>query len=218
MHLVFEQIRLEGSDKNFGYLIGDRVAGVAALIDPAYTPEVLVKRAHDQKLKIHYIINTHGHHDHVNGNAEAVKLTQARVAAHPDSPVLPDVRLEDGQQLSLGELRLKFIHTPGHCEDHLVVYEESFRILISGDLLFTGKVGGTNNPTDARVEWNSLQKVLEQIPDAATVWPGHDYGVRPVSTIAMERSCNPFLKCATFAEFIQLKNDWPIFKAQNGLK
>jgi glyoxylase-like metal-dependent hydrolase (beta-lactamase superfamily II) len=218
MHLIFEQIRLEGSDRNFGYLLGDREAGVACIVDPAYTPQALVQRAADQKLKIDYIINTHGHHDHINGNAEAVKLTQAQVAAHPDCPVMPDLRLEDSQELAIGELRLKFIYTPGHCADHIVIYEQTCRILITGDLLYVGKVGGTENNIDARIEFNSLQRVLQEIPDAATVWPGHDLGVRPSSTIAMERNSNPFLRCATLAEFIHLKNDWPVYKKQHGLK
>ena len=60
--------------------------------------------------------------------------------------------------------------------------------------------------------------MLQEIPDAATVWPGHDYGVRPSSTIAMERNSNPFLRCATLAEFVQLKNDWSVYKKQHGLK
>ena len=218
MHLIFEQIRLDGSDRNFGYLLGDREAGVACIVDPAYTPQALIQRAADQNLKVAYIINTHGHHDHTNGNAEAVKLTQARVAAHPDCPVFPDLRLEDSQELAIGGLRLKFIYTPGHCPDHLVIYEQTCRILISGDLLFVGKVGGTQNSTDARVEWNSLQRLLQEVPDAATVWPGHDYGVRPSSTIAMERNSNPFLRCATHAEFIHLKDDWPVYKKQQGIK
>src|SRR5690349_2172572 len=218
MHLVFEQIRLDGSDRNFGYLLGDREAGVACIIDPAYTPGVVVQRAADQNLKVACIINTHGHHDHINGNAEAVKLTHARTVAHPDCPSMPDIRVEDNQELGIGGLRLKFLYVPGHCADHILVYEQTCRILISGDLLFVGKVGGTNNDHDTRLEWNSLQRMLQEIPDAATVWPGHDYGVRPSSTIAMERNSNPFLRCATLTDFVQLKNDWPVYKKQHGLK
>src|SRR5262245_34348503 len=67
MQLVFEQIRT-GGDRNFGYLLGDRAAGQAVLIDPSYTPEVLVQRAADQGLRVDYILNTHGHPDHINGN------------------------------------------------------------------------------------------------------------------------------------------------------
>lgn len=217
MQLVFEQIRT-GGDRNFGYLVADRDAQQGVLIDPSFSPEAMVQRALDQGLKITHVINTHGHPDHTNGNARTVELTGAKIAAHPNSPARPDVALGDGQELLVGALRLKCLRTPGHCEDHLVIYEPSYRILITGDLLFVGKVGGTSNEQDARVEWNSLQRVLEAIPDEATVWPGHDYGVRPSSTIGIEEKTNPFLLCPDVAAFLQLKNDWSTFKQRYGLK
>jgi hydroxyacylglutathione hydrolase len=217
MYLVFEQIRV-GGDRNFGYLLGDRDAGVAVIIDPSYTPADVVKRAAEQHLKITHIINTHGHADHINGNAEAAKLTGAPIAAHPDSPALPDIPLQDGEELAVGGLRLKFLYAPGHCPDHIVIYEQTCRLLLSGDTLFVGKVGGTDTNTDARLEWNSLQRILQEVPDAATVWPGHDYGARPVSTIAIERNSNPFLLCKDLNDFIRLKDDWKIYKTKHGLK
>lgn len=217
MQLIFEQIRV-GGDRNFGYLLGDRAARTGVLIDPSYSPEVLVQRATEQELKIAHIINTHGHADHINGNEKAKELTGAPVAAHPDSPAMPEVTLEDEQEMQVGELRLKFYHTPGHCDDHLVIYEETHQLLISGDLLFVGKVGGTKDDKDARMEWNSLQRLLRILPDTASVWPGHDYGVRPSSTLALEKKCNPFLLCAGLAEFNRLKDDWPIHKKLHGLK
>src|SRR5690242_7170393 len=82
MTLVFEQIR-SGGDRNFGYLLGDRDAGTAVLVDPSYSPEAFVQRARDQKLSVSHVVNTHGHPDHLNGNETAVALTGARVAAHP---------------------------------------------------------------------------------------------------------------------------------------
>jgi len=217
MQLVFEQIRT-GGDRNFGYLLGDRTAKKAVLIDPSYSPEALVQRAQEQELAITHIINTHGHSDHANGNDRAAKLTGAPVAAHPESPVKPGLRLQDGQDLALGFLRLKFMHTPGHCDDHIVVYEQAHELLITGDLLFVGKIGGTGNDKDARVEWNSLRQVLAAFPGSATVWPGHDYGARPSSTLRLEKCSNPFLLCHNLAEFQRLKDDWPIFKKRHGLR
>src|SRR5438105_6689402 len=122
MNLIFEQIRI-GGDRNFGYLLGDRAAKQAVLIDPAFSPEMCVQRATDQGLRVSHIINTHGHSDHINGNAKAVALTKAPVAAHPDCPSMPDVQLKDGGELAIGSLTLQFIYTPGHIGDHLVVYE-----------------------------------------------------------------------------------------------
>ena len=218
MQLVFEQIRA-GGDRNFGYLLGDRNAGKAVLIDPSYSPEVFVQRATDQGLTVTHVINTHGHDDHVNGNATALELSKAPLAAFAGSTMVrPDVPVADGQELAVGGLLLQFLHVPGHCPDHLVIYEPACRILITGDLLFVGKVGGTSTDDDARTEWTSLQRVLARFPDDATVWPGHDYGARPSSTIALERATNPFLQCADADALIALKKDWPAFKLRRGLK
>jgi len=186
MQLIFEQLRA-GGDRNFGYLLGDREAGQCVLIDPSYSPEAFVQRARDQGLTVTQVINTHGHPDHTNGNARAVELTGAPVAAYAESLLIQaDMRIRDEQELRVGSLRLQFFHVPGHCPDHLVIYEPSWRVLITGDLLFVGKVGGTGNDEDARTEWASLQRLLAKIPDDVTVWPGHDYGVRPSSTIGLE--------------------------------
>ncbi|MGQ0732221.1 MAG: MBL fold metallo-hydrolase [Acidobacteriota bacterium] len=218
MHLVFEQLRA-GGDRNFGYVLGDRDAGQGVLIDPSYTPEAFVQRCTDQGLTVTHIVNTHGHPDHLNGNAAAAALTGAPIAAFADSTmVTPDVGLRDGDELAVGGLRLQFLHVPGHCPDHLVIYEPTFRILITGDLLFVGKVGGTSKDEDARVEWDSLQKVLARFPDEATVWPGHDYGARPSSTIGLERAANPFLRCPDLDAFLALKRNWATVKQQLGLK
>jgi hydroxyacylglutathione hydrolase len=218
MQLIFEQIRA-GGDRNFGYLLADRDSRYAALIDPSYTPEGFVQRCADQGLTVTHIINTHGHPDHTNGNMRAAELTGAPVAAFADSSlVTPDLGLRDEQELAIGGLRLQFLHVPGHCADHLVIYEPRWRLLITGDLLFVGKVGGTGNDADAAVEWTSLQKVLDRFADDATVWPGHDYGVRPSSTIGLERETNPFLRCPDLAAFIALKRDWPNVKQRLGLK
>jgi hydroxyacylglutathione hydrolase len=218
MQLVFEQLRA-GGDRNFGYLLGDRDAGQCVLIDPSYSPEGFVQRARDQALTVTRVINTHGHPDHTNGNAKAVELTAAPVTAYADSQLVrPDEGVRDEQELRVGSLRLQFLHVPGHCPDHLVIYEPSWRLLITGDLLFVGKVGGTGNDDDARTEWASLQKVLARIPDDATMWPGHDYGVRPSSTIGLERATNPFLRAPDVDGFVAIKRDWPALKQRLGLK
>lgn len=215
MRLIFEQIR-SGGDRNFGYLLGDRDARTGVLIDPSYSPDLFVERARAQGLTITHVINTHSHPDHTNGNERALALTGARFAAHP--MLTPEVPLGDGVTLEIGELRLTAHHVPGHCADHIVLFESVHRLLVTGDLLFVGKVGGTQNDVDAKTEWRSLQRLLTLVPNDATVWPGHDYGIRPSSTIALERQTNPFLLCPDEGAFLTLKTEWPQVKQRLGLK
>jgi glyoxylase-like metal-dependent hydrolase (beta-lactamase superfamily II) len=164
-------------------------------------------------------VNTHGHPDHTNGNARAAALTGAPVAAFKHSSLVsPDLGLADDDEIAVGSLNLQFLHVPGHCPDHMAIYEPFWRILITGDLLFVGKVGGTDDDVDAHTEWKSLSRLLKHVPDEATVWPGHDYGARPSSTIRLERATNPFLRCADLAAFVALKADWPNVKQRLGLK
>jgi len=221
MRLIFEQVRV-GGDRNFGYLLGDREAGEGILIDPSFDPELMVARAQAQGLRIVSILNTHGHSDHSNGNATAKALTGAPVAGGPGHPGGLDHELQDGDRVPFGSFALRTWRVPGHCPDHLAFLTEhlpgQMRAGITGDLLFVGKVGGTGSDLDARLEWDSLQRLLREWPPHTTLWPGHDYGARPSSTIAWERAANPFLLCPDEAAFIRLKADWPAFKARNGLK
>ena len=217
MRFIFEQLRL-GGDRNFGYLLGDREAGEGLLVDPSYDPSAAVARAEAQGLRITAILNTHGQQDHTNGNAEARALTGAPVLGGPGHPGPPDRTLADGDRLPFGAYHLKVWRVPGHCPDHLAFLVEEEGAALTGDLLFVGKVGGTNSDADARTEWDSLQRLLRDWPPETTVWPGHDYGARASSTMALERRGNPFLLCPDVDAFIQLKANWPTFKARHGLR
>jgi hydroxyacylglutathione hydrolase len=217
MQLVFEQIRA-GGDRNFGYLLGDRHARVAVLIDPSFSPAAFVARAREQGLTITHVLNTHGHADHTNGNQQTMMLTRAKLAAHPEAASRPAVPLADGQVLPIGDLRLQCFHVPGHCDDHIALFESTHELLMTGDLIFVGKVGGTPSDAAAEVEWNSLQRLVHAVPDTTTIWPGHDYGVRPSSTMALERATNPFLRCESLDEFLKMKAAWPAYKKEYGLK
>ena len=216
MDFVFEQHRT-GGDRNFGYLLGDRSAGVAALVDPAWEPEALVHRAGVQGLEVELVVNTHGHADHTNGNARVRELTDADLLAHRSAGSDPDRPVEDGDAVRLGGLELRFLHVPGHADDHLLVHVPEHRVALTGDLLFVGKIGGTSGERDARRERESLERVLDELPEETTVWPGHDYGCRPASTLRLERATNPFLRCEDFETFLRLKREWAGFKDEHGL-
>lgn len=216
MSFIFEQIQT-GGDRNFGYLIGDGTSKEAVVIDPSYRPDLLVDRAKVQGLKISLIMNTHGHGDHTNGNNTAQELTGAQVAAYKDSFINPDVGLEDGQSLSVGNLTLRILFTPGHCDDHIVIYVEEHRVAITGDHLFIGKIGGTGTHEHARQQYDNLHRLYQELPEETTIWSGHDVGCRPSSTLALEKVSNPFIMAESFEAFVDLKANWASFKAEHGL-
>ena len=214
MEFIFEQIRT-GGDRNFGYLLGDREAKEAVLVDPSYDPKKLVGRAAAQGLAVTHIVNTHGHSDHTNGNRKAKKLTGAPLVAHRSAASGPEIPVDHGDELELGGLTLRFLHTPGHADDHICVLVDD--VCLTGDTLFVGKIGGTATEAAARTEYESLHRVLLPLPDATTVWPGHDYGCRPSSTIGLEKRTNPFLLCGDLAAFLELKAGWAGYKQRHGL-
>ena len=89
--------------------------------------------------------------------------------------------------------------------------------LVTGDTLFVGKVGGTDYGAGARAEYDSLHRKLMVLPDETEVWPGHDVGVAPRSTIGHEKRTNPFLRCEDFAAFVELKRNWLEYKRRHGI-
>lgn len=211
--MIFKQIP-SGGDRNFGYLAACEVTGLAAVIDPSPNPEACFQTAEKLKVKVTYVINTHSHYDHSGGNNFFKEKSQAAVISH-ELASSGDIKITDGQTLPLGELNLDFIHTPGHTIDSICI--KITDELITGDTLFVGKIGGTYTEEAAKQEFDSL-KILMALPDNIKVWPGHNYGVRPSSTIGEERKSNPFcLRLKDFNEFIWLKNNWEMYKKEHNI-
>jgi len=216
--MIFEQVPT-GGDRNFSYLAGDEETHEAIVVDPSDAPEMLLERAKSLGLRITTIVNTHLHHDHVAGNETIRAATGARVAAFSMPGTEPsregDIGLADGDRIAAGRHKFKVLHTPGHTPEHICLYGEGK--VITGDTLFVGKVGGTDQADGARREYDSLHGKLLSLPDETEVWPGHDVGVRPSSTIGDERRTNPFLLCRTFEEFLDLKKNWAEYKQKHGI-
>ena len=138
--------------------------------------------------------------------------TGAKLAAYKSG----DVPLEDGGVLTLGGLDLTIIHTPGHTSDGICIVVED--VILTGDTLFVGKVGGTDYGTGARAEYESLHKKILTLPDNLRVFPGHDYGVRPQSTLGREKQENPFILRKDFNDFLDLKKNWLAYKKEHGIE
>jgi hydroxyacylglutathione hydrolase len=199
--MILKQIH-SGYDLNFAYLIADEKTKEAVIIDPSVDISKIKKEIKGFKIK--YIINTHSHLDHIAGNEELKGLTSAKIIQHEVSPEKHDISVKDNQELKLGKLTLKFIYTPGHIKDHVCILVENK--LFTGDLLFVGTIGGTGQRfkgSDLREQFESLQKI-KNMDDNTEIYPGHDYGNKPTSTIKYEKENNIFLLCKIFEEFQKL--------------
>jgi glyoxylase-like metal-dependent hydrolase (beta-lactamase superfamily II) len=212
--MIFHQIDA-GGDRNFAYLVGDRDGGSGALIDPPPNANRYQKLVDQHQLGIEYVIVTHGHGDHTWGVSEAVERFDCKTVAHKSMLLTLDLPVDDGDIITLGELELEIIHTPGHSEDAICVLCGDK--LITGDTLFVGKVGGTDLGEGARKEWDSLHKLMK-LDSGIEVWPGHDFGDAPSSTIGHELKNNPFLLRKTFEDFVELKANWVQYKKEHGIK
>jgi len=189
-----------GSMRNFSYVLGDRAGGVGAIIDPAGELPRLLQALAAAELTLAYVINTHAHFDHVVGNAE-LRARGAKVVAHATAKPAPDVSVQDGATLRLGELELSFVHTPGHSPDSLCV--RVLDNLFTGDTLFIGECGRVDLPgSDPRAMHHSLVTVLCGLPDELVVWPGHNYGEAPSRTLGLEKRLNYTLTPRTLDEFL----------------
>jgi hydroxyacylglutathione hydrolase len=204
-----------GGDRNFGYLVVDEETGKAAAIDFSYAPKEAVRFAGEHGYQIEYVFSTHDHYDHTNGNDVLERLTGKRALLWGRSDPATGVTVEDGARFPLGNLEIAILHTPGHTRDAVCLHVGD--AVFTGDTLFVGKVGGSDFGPGARAEYDSLHQKLMTLPDETRVFPGHDVGVAPESTIAHERETNPFLTQPDFEAFVHLKRNWEAYKKEHGI-
>ena len=188
--MIIRQLKLGAMD-NFSYLVGCEKTLEAVVIDPGANVKRILSEAERQKLKIAFIVNTHGHADHTAGCAELKRLTGARVIIHAlEADAVPDADIlwADESDLKVGELTFNVLHTPGHTPGGICLYAEGN--LFTGDTLFVGDSGRTDLPGGHRPTLAASIRRLMQLPDATVVWPGHDYGPTKSSTLAWEKRHN----------------------------
>lgn len=200
--LEIVQVRA-GEMENFSYLVycPESLRGLA--VDPSFAPEHLLAAAAERRVAIDILVNTHGHRDHIAGNGRILEATGARLAAHPLDVAEADIPLADGSVLSVGEGTVDILHTPGHTPGSIVLHPPG--ALITGDTLFVTFVGRADLAgSDPEALYRSLRRLAAFPPDTR-IYPGHDYGPRPVSTVAFEREHNPYLQCPDLASFLRLR-------------
>jgi len=195
------------------YVFGCGSVGLGAIVDPQERDvDAYIAFAEAKGLRITHVIDTHVHADHRSGGPELAKRTGAAYALHRCAEVaLPFTALDDGQDLVLGNTRIKVLHTPGHTPESVSLVVTDLRrgtdpwFVLTGDTLFVGAVGRPDLPGRARENagelYDSIHGKLLTLPDAIEVYPAHFSGSmcgagmsgKPSSTIAFEKRWNPML-------------------------
>ncbi len=195
------------------YIVACPQSRDAVIIDPAGDEDKLLALIETKIFSVKYILNTHGHADHVLGNPKLKNLLKIPVCMHeaddrffndpdvrkksfhelgPPPPDPADIKLKDGDILEVGTLNIEVIHTPGHTPGS-VCYLVG-KNLFTGDTLFVGAAGRTDligGSLNTLIK--SIEKKLIVLPKQTIVWPGHDYGESPSSTIGREMEENPYI-------------------------
>ena len=195
------------------YLVYDPETLEGVVIDPGGDAGKILSRVEALGLKIKWILGTHGHADHVAAVGELRDRLSVPFALHRDDdeffraeggsffiswgfPPNPpaDETFEEGARFTFGNFELQVIHTPGHSPGSVCFYDGK-RLLFTGDTLFVGAVGRGDLPGgDYFQMMRSIKEKLLVLPEDTIVFPGHDYGDRPTSTIGREKRTNPFIQ------------------------
>lgn len=200
--MIFEQIQSEPMG-NFSYVIGDEESREGAVVDPGFDLETIIKTVLRNRLRVKYVINTHEHVDHSAGNTELATKMGASVVAHEDVQIVKDIPVRDGSILKLGKTDIKIIHTSGHSPDSICILVDGKKLL-TGDTLFVGECGRVDLPGGSAEDlYDSLFWKLMKLSDDIEVYPGHNYGASPSSTIGFEKQHNYVLKPRTKEEFVR---------------
>jgi glyoxylase-like metal-dependent hydrolase (beta-lactamase superfamily II) len=198
--MLFWQVK--GVGDNFSYIVADEKTRETMIVDPSYNGPQINRIIKVENLKPVYIVNTHAHRDHTQDNKELRVLHGARIIAHKSSTISMDDAVIDGDILRVGEVRVQILHTPGHSPDSICLLLDNK--VLTGDTLFVGECGRTDlGGGDPEKMYHSLFGKLMKLPDSTEVYPGHDYGSSPSSTIGLEKTTNYVLRPRTAKEFVE---------------
>ena len=208
--MIFQQIPV-GQMQNFSYLIADEKTKEAAVVDPAWENGKILEIAIKNKLKINKILITHTDFDHIEGVKEMADLTGAAVYVHKNGE--KDIKklginkiktINEGDEIDIGSIKISVLYTPGH-KPSCVCFLFGTNKLLTGDTLFVEGCGRVDMPGgNIKKQWESLQR-LKIMDGNIEVYPGHDYGSTPNSTIKHEKESNPYLRCSSFKEFSSVR-------------
>jgi len=201
-----EVVQIEvGLLQNFCEILFCPDTRAAAIVDPAWEADRLLRECEARGLRVTHALITHTHEDHIEGVKEIVRRTGAVVVVSPrEAQALAGAggaRIDavDRLDIAIGRRGVRALDTPGHTLGGTCYLADGY--VITGDVLFVSGCGRTDFPGgDTAAMWSSLQRLMA-LPEETRIYPGHDYGATPTSTIAHEVRENPYLRCRTFEEF-----------------
>jgi glyoxylase-like metal-dependent hydrolase (beta-lactamase superfamily II) len=218
-NIIIHRMEL-GPMMNFVYLAGCPSSREAAVVDPAWDAAAILRRAREADLQIRHVLLTHGHPDHINALEPLLAEVDAEVALHEEElayvrraagafgidPGLLEARapgirtVSHGEIVRVGSLAVQCLHTPGHTPGSQCFLVEG--CLFSGDTLFVDACGRVDTPGgDAKKMWRSLSRTLRDLPDCTLLYPGHDYGGSPTSTLGEQKRNNPYMNYESAERF-----------------
>ena len=201
-----------GPAKNFQYFIGSQDTREVAVVDPAWDVPHLLAEAERLGVRITHVLASHGHADHINGVDELLRATDARVLVHEadadffafDWPASSVQRTRGGEKLSIGDVEIEILHTPGHTPG-----SQSFFVrgrLVTGDTLFINGCGRCDFPGGDPVQmYETLHQRVGALPDETLLLPGHNYDSKPEDTLAGQRKTNRFYLARDLDQFLEVR-------------
>ncbi len=215
-HLYFKQVEI-GPMQNFVYLVGSKETRKLAVVDAAWDIGEILRIAAEDEMEITHSFVTHTHPDHVGGQfsgihiegvTELLEKVKAKVVIHKAEAeflkmVSPSdlIKVESGDEIDVGGIRIKLIHTPGHTPGSQCFLVDNR--LVSGDTLFIGSCGRVDLPgSNAEEMYLSLTQRLMNLPDETILFPGHNYADKSTSTIGEQKTTNPYLQFHALRDFL----------------
>ena len=202
--MTIEQIKI-GFD-NYSYIIFCEQSKKAAIVDPGFGVTPVMNNIINKNLTIDHILITHYHSDHTSG-IKTIKKEFPRaslVASKEDGESFEvDVFVSDGDTLSVGNVNLKFILTPGHTPGGICIIVDD-KAIITGDTLFIGDCGRCDLPSGSISQMFESLQIIKELPDQLIVYPGHNYGNKPFDTLGNQKKTNKTLLAKSLEEFSKI--------------
>tara|TARA_Y100001960_G_scaffold99497_1_gene106921 strand:- start:154 stop:810 length:657 start_codon:yes stop_codon:yes gene_type:complete len=196
-----------GYDKNLSYLVWCNNTKISAIIDPAVNPTNIIETIEAYDLKLQKIFITHTHYDHYKYlNDYLFYFPNIEICCHQDSVDLfknHNIRkLVNNEVISLGEILLISIYTPGHYYDSICYWDKKAKTLFTGDTMFVGRTGRTiSKKSNINDLYYSIYSIILKLPHDTLIYPGHNYGYKKIISLKKNILMSKFFQCKSINDF-----------------